>query len=64
MRLLILSLIGLALLTLVVAAVTGRVRMQSCCSTADPRMDLRMRDAIREADAADAQRAAGQERPL
>ena len=54
MRLLILTVLGLALLTLVIAAVTGRVRMRSCCTTADPRMDLRMRDAIREADAADA----------
>ena len=53
-RILILSMMVVAVLALVAAAVTGRVRMRSCCSTADPRMDLRMRDAIREADAADA----------
>lgn len=27
-------------------AVTGRVRMNSCCAVADPRRDLRMRDAF------------------
>ena len=30
---------------LILGAVTGRVRMSSCCTVADPRHDLRMRDA-------------------
>ncbi|MGZ5385265.1 MAG: hypothetical protein ACXWH0_14960 [Acidimicrobiia bacterium] len=35
-----------SLLALVVGAVTGRVRVQSCCTAADPAKDLRMRDAF------------------
>ena len=30
---------------LLVGALTGRVRMSACCAVADPRRDLRMRDA-------------------
>lgn len=29
-------------------AVTGRVRLKSCCAVADPRRDLRMREAFTE----------------
>jgi hypothetical protein len=35
---------------LVVGALTGRVTMQSCCSVADPRRDLRMRAAFDDED--------------
>lgn len=34
------------LVLLVIGAVTGRVRINSCCAVADPRRDLRMRDAF------------------
>ena len=37
-------------LALVVGAVTGRVRVQSCCVPTDPARDLRMRDAFAEGD--------------
>lgn len=33
---------------LVVGAVTGRVRMKSCCAKADGRSDLRMRGAFED----------------
>jgi hypothetical protein len=35
----------LAIVALLVGALTGRVRMRSCCAVADPAKDLRMRDA-------------------
>lgn len=35
---------------LIVAAVTGRVRLGGCCSPADPRRDLRMRAAFEDED--------------
>ncbi|MCZ3386089.1 MAG: hypothetical protein LH630_03785 [Actinomycetia bacterium] len=35
---------------LVVGAVTGRVRSRSCCASADPRRDLRMRAAFEDED--------------
>ncbi|HET7173890.1 MAG TPA: hypothetical protein VFI30_06400 [Nocardioidaceae bacterium] len=31
---------------LVIGSITGRVKMKSCCSIADPRCDARMRDAF------------------
>lgn len=31
---------------LVVGSITGSVRMKSCCGTADPRCDARMREAF------------------
>ena len=31
---------------LVVGGLTGRVKLRSCCGIADPRNDLRMRDAF------------------
>jgi Na+-transporting methylmalonyl-CoA/oxaloacetate decarboxylase gamma subunit len=34
------------LVVLAVGALTGRVRGGSCCAAADPRRDLRMRDAF------------------
>jgi hypothetical protein len=36
---------------LLFGVVTGRVRLSSCCGAADPRRDLRMRDAFADADA-------------
>jgi hypothetical protein len=39
----------LLLLALVAAAVTGRARVRSCCATADPAKDLRMRAAFEDA---------------
>lgn len=35
-------------LMLALGAVTGRVRLNSCCAVADPRRDLRMREAFAE----------------
>lgn len=35
---------------LVVGAITGRVKVVSCCSIADPRYDARMREAFADAD--------------
>lgn len=40
------AVVGLALVVLLVGAVTGRVRLTSCCSPADPSNDLRMRVAF------------------
>ena len=37
------SVVALATLALVVGAITGRVKVQSCCAPADPARDLRMR---------------------
>lgn len=36
---------ALFLIVLVVGAATGRVQLNSCCTAADPRRDLRMRGA-------------------
>jgi hypothetical protein len=38
--------LGLALLFLVIGALTGRVKVSSCCASADPAKDLRMRAAF------------------
>jgi hypothetical protein len=38
----------LPLVALVLGAVTGRVRVRSCCSAVDPAKDLRMRAAFAE----------------
>lgn len=35
---------------LIFASVTGRVRLNGCCSPADPRRDLRMRAAFEDED--------------
>jgi hypothetical protein len=37
------SVLALATLALAVGAITGRVKVQSCCAPADPARDLRMR---------------------
>ena len=34
---------------LVVGSITGRVKLKSCCGIADPRCDVRMRDAFLDA---------------
>lgn len=39
------------LLLLVFGALTGRLRMQSCCAPVDPTRDLRMRAAFEDDDA-------------
>ena len=39
------------LVLLVLAAVTGRIRLRSCCAVADPSKDLRMRAAFQGDDA-------------
>ena len=36
------------LVVLVYGGLTGRVRLSSCCSVADPRKDLRMRPAFED----------------
>ena len=38
---------------LLLGAVTGRVRMSSCCGIADPRRDLRMREAFADDEVKD-----------
>ena len=40
----------LFLVALVYGGLTGRVRMSSCCSIADPSQDLRMRGAFENAE--------------
>lgn len=42
---------GAFLVVLVLAAVTGRLRLGSCCAVADPSKDLRMRAAFEGDDA-------------
>ena len=44
------ALVLLPLLALVVAALTGRVRVQSCCAISDASRDLRMRAAFEDSD--------------
>ncbi|MCA1696709.1 MAG: hypothetical protein LC749_19415 [Actinobacteria bacterium] len=41
--------VAVFLALLLVGTVTGRVTVKSCCAVADPRRDLRMRDAFPEA---------------
>lgn len=43
-------------LFLVVGAITGRMKVQSCCAVVDPRRDARMREAFVEADDVERQR--------
>lgn len=40
--------VALFLITLVIGGLTGRVRLTSCCTVADPRKDLRMASAFQE----------------
>jgi hypothetical protein len=42
------SVLVLFVLALVAGALTGRVKANSCCAVADPRRDLRMRDAFQD----------------
>jgi len=42
------GLLTLFLLGLIMAVATGRLRLRSCCSTADPANDLRMRGAFED----------------
>jgi len=37
--------------SLLFGAITGRIRMRSCCAVADPAKDLRMRAAFEDEDA-------------
>ena len=46
MEIVVATLIALPLLALVVGALSGRVRLTSCCATSDPSRDLRMRAAF------------------
>jgi hypothetical protein len=46
MTILLAVLVLVFLVVLAVGALTGRVRGGSCCAAADPRRDLRMRDAF------------------
>ncbi len=48
MRYVVAALVILPLAALVWASVTRRVRLQSCCSPADPAKDLRMRAAFED----------------
>jgi hypothetical protein len=41
------------LVVIVYGGLTGRIRLSSCCTIADPRKDLRMRGAFEDADLAD-----------
>jgi hypothetical protein len=38
------------LVVMVVGGLTGRIRLTSCCTVADPRRDLRMRAAFDDTD--------------
>ncbi len=44
-------LVVLFLAVLLIGAVTGRVKVSSCCVVADPQCDARMRDAFARDDA-------------
>ena len=46
MEMVLATLIAVPLVALVVGALTGRVRLRSCCATSDPSRDLRMRAAF------------------
>jgi len=39
-------LVAVSLAALLIGAVTGRVKLTSCCAVADPRCDARMRSAF------------------
>ena len=41
------------LVVLVYGGLTGRIRLSSCCTVADPKRDLRMRGAFEDADLVD-----------
>ncbi|MFZ2016739.1 MAG: hypothetical protein WAV00_23215 [Nocardioides sp.] len=41
------------LVVLVSGGLTGRIRLSSCCTVADPKKDLRMRGAFEDADLVD-----------
>lgn len=43
------GLAGLVLVVLLVGGLTGRVKLRSCCTVADPSNDLRMRAAFEDA---------------
>lgn len=47
------ALLLLSLAFLAVAALTGRVKLRSCCSPVDARRDLRMRAAFEDPDERD-----------
>lgn len=47
------ALVLLPVIVLVVAALTGRARVQSCCAPSDPAKDLRMRAAFQDDHRAD-----------
>ena len=46
MEIVIAILIAVSLVALLVGALSGRVRLTSCCATSDPSWDLRMRAAF------------------
>jgi hypothetical protein len=46
------TLAALVLAFTIAGAITGRIRMSSCCTIADPSRDLRMRDAFEAEDPA------------
>jgi hypothetical protein len=46
MEIVIATLIAVPLVTLVIGAPSGRIRLTSCCATSDPSRDLRMRTAF------------------
>lgn len=46
MEIVIATLMAVPLVALVIGALTGRVRLTSCCATSDPARDLRMRAAF------------------
>ena len=45
MEIVIATLIAVPLVALAIGALSGRVRLTSCCATSDPSLDLRMRAA-------------------
>jgi hypothetical protein len=46
MEIVIATVIAVPLVALVIGALSGRVRLTSCCATSDPSRDLRMRAAF------------------
>jgi len=48
MEIVIATLIAVPLVGLVIGALSGRVRLTSCCATSDPSRDLRMRAAFED----------------
>jgi hypothetical protein len=51
------GLVVVAMLILLAGALSGRVRVRSCCAVSDPRCDLRMRGAFTETGSIDERRA-------